>query len=67
MPTICRFCHVVSRSRPSLSSERTVVAGEGAELAMARPVSESTFSMSGVCVRVMFPSDVVVKVIPRKV
>ena len=43
-----------------------MVVGVGAELAVARPVSESTLSMSVVCVRVMFPSDVVVKFIPRK-
>ena len=59
--------NIVSLSRPSLSSERTVVAGVGAELAVARPVSVSTLSMSVVCVRVIFPSDVVVKFIPRKV
>ena len=35
-------------------------------VAVARPVSESTLSMSVACVRVMFPSDVVVKFIPRK-
>jgi len=50
-----------------LSSERTLVAGVGTELAVARSMSASTLSMSVVCVRVMFSSDVVVEFIPRKV
>ena len=72
MPTIWRQCHSVSLSSPSLSSERTVVgrtvvAGVETNLAVARPVSASPLSMRFVCVRVMFPSDVVVKFISRKV
>ena len=39
----------------------------GTELAVARSVSARTLSVSFVCVRVMFPSEVVVNFIPRKV
>jgi len=44
-----------------------VVAGVGTELELARPVRARTLSMRVVCVRVMIPSDVVLKLIPRKV
>ena len=50
-----------------MSSERTLVAGVGTELAVARSMSASTLSMSVVCARVMFSSDVVVEFILRKV
>ncbi len=50
-----------------MSWSRIVVAGAGTELAVARPVSARTSSMSVVYVVVMFPSDVVEKFIPRKV
>ena len=44
-----------------------VVAGVGTELALAKPVRARTLTMNVVCMRVMFPSDTVLKFTPRKV